>query len=170
MNARLLWELLERAVADPRGKLTLSERSGDAERDATLAFLADQGWLAEDGGTRVWTVTPSGKFWFSSLGYGDVVQLHRYGGAVFLLHMRSNKRETIIWRKGRFATISVSHSRYGGEHFEIRRENEPVVTDGGSLIEYALAKACAMIDDDVEEPEPKAEDLGGQMRDYVSGR
>ena len=62
--------------------------------------------------------------------YGDIVTFYEYGGAVFLLYTRSNTAETIVWHKGRFATIGIAHILYP-EHFEVRRENEPVTTSGG---------------------------------------
>lgn len=84
-----------------------------------LGFLVDQRWLAEDE-TGTWTVTPTGRFWFQSLHYGDLVKFHEYAGGVFLLHVISSGHETVVWHKGRFATVRIEFIPQP-EHFEVRR-------------------------------------------------
>ena len=107
MNARLMCELLGRATATDDGKLELpDETAADSAVLAALGFLIEQRWLAEDG-TATWTVTPSGRFWLTSLRYRDILKFHEYGGAVFLLHVISIRNETVVWHKGRFATIGI---------------------------------------------------------------
>ena len=118
-------DLLARAASNREGKLELPVETGaDPKASKVVDFLVEQGWLEKDGGDRTWTVTPAGRFWFESLEYGDVVTFYEYGGAVFLLSTRSNAAETIVWHKGRFATIGIAHFRHP-EHFEVRKENEP---------------------------------------------
>ena len=170
MNAGLMFDLLRRAAANADGRMGLpAETVADPERAAVLAFLVDQRWLSDDSdGT--WTVTPSGRLWLESLSYGDVVKFLEYGGAVFLLSSRGNADETIVWHKGRFATIGVARA-WHQEHFEVRRENEPITTSGGTHMETALAKACALLaeDLDVSQP-PEPERLSLHMRNYLEGR
>ncbi len=147
MSVRLLLDLLGVAAADAEGRLGLpDERLADAEVAAVLAFLVDQRWLCDvDDGT--WTLTASGRLWLGSLNYGDVVKFFEYGGAEFLLNSRGNADETIVWHKGRFATISVAPASLP-EHFEVRRENERITTSGGTCMETALATACALVAED----------------------
>ena len=135
---------------------------------AVLAFLVDQRWFSKNGdGT--WTVTPSGRIWLGSLTYGDVVKFIEYGGAVFLLHSRANVDETIVWHKGRFATIGIAFTPQP-EHFEVRRENEPITTSGGTHMEKALATACALVAEDLDVPQlPEPENLRLQMLNYWEG-
>lgn len=117
-------DLLARAVSNREGKLALPVKtSADPVLSKVLDFLVEQGWLDKAAGDETWTVTPSGRFWLESLDYGAVVTFHEYGGTVFLLNTRSNASETIVWHKGRFATISIAHGPHP-EHFEVRRENE----------------------------------------------
>ena len=170
MNAGLMFELLRRAAANAEGTLGLPDETvADPEVAAVLAFLVDQRWLSDESDGR-WTVTPSGRLWLESLNYGDVVKFIEYGGAVFLLNSRGNAGETIVWHKGRFATIGVALASYP-EQFEVRRENEPITTSGGTQMETALATACALVaeDLDVSEP-PEPENLRLQMRNYLEGR
>ncbi len=95
-------ELLGWAAINDNGKLQMpQEAAADQAAVAMLGFLVEQRWLAEDG-TEAWTITPAGRFWFQSLDYGDTVKFHEYRGAMFLLQVRLNRRETIVWHKGRF--------------------------------------------------------------------
>ena len=92
---------------------------------------------------------------------------HEYGGAVFLLNTRSRAAETIVWHRGRFATISIAYIPHP-EHFEIRKENEPVTTSGGFHMEDALAAACALLAEDLDVPQPpKPEELRLHMLNYM---
>ena len=167
MNARLMCELLGRATATDDGKLELTdETAADPAVLAALGFLIEQRWLAEDG-TATWTVTPAGRFWFTSLRYRDILKFHEYGGPVFLLHVISIRNETVVWHKGRFATISIGFIPQP-EHFEIRRENEPTTTSGGVQMDDALAAACALLADDLDVPQPsQPEELRLHMRAYM---
>ena len=134
-----------------------------------LAFLVDQRWLS-DVAAGTWTLTAPGRLWLESLNYGDVVKFFEYGGAVFLLNSRGNADETIVWHKGRFATIGVARASHP-EHFEVRRENEPTTTSGSTHVETALATACALVAEDLDVPQPtKPERLRVQMRNYLEGR
>ena len=168
LNARLTYDLLVRGASNPEGKLELPlETEADPEASRVVAFLVEQGWLEKDGGDGAWTVTPTGRFWLESLDYGDVVTFHEYGGAVFLLNTRSSVAETIVWHKGRFATISITHMPQP-EHFEVRKENEPVTTSGGFHMEDALATACALVAEDLDVPQPpKPEELRLHMLRYM---
>ena len=134
MNAMLMCGLLARATSSREGKLELPVETGaDPAVSKVVDFLVEQGWLQKDGGDRTWTVTPSGRFCFESLAYGDIVTFYEYGGAVFLLCTRSNPSETIVWHRGRFATIGIAHFPHP-EHFEIRKENEPVTTSASTCL------------------------------------
>ena len=168
MNARLMCDLLARAASNREGKLELPvETCADPEVSKVVDFLVEQGWLEKDGGDGTWTVTRAGRFWFESLAYGDIVTFYEYGGAVFLLYTRSNTAETIVWHKGRFATIGIAHILHP-EHFEVRRENEPVTTSGGRHMEDALAAACALVAEDLDVPQPpKPEELRLHMLKYM---
>ena len=158
-------DLLARAASNREGKLGV-DTGADPEVLRLVDFLVEQGWLEKDGDT-TWTVTPAGRFWFQSLQYGDVVRFHEYGGAVFLLNTRPNARETIVWHKGRFATIGIAHFPHP-EHFEVRRENEPVTTSAGFRMEDALAAACALVAEDLDIPQPpQPEELRLHMLRYM---
>ena len=172
MDARLTYGLLARGASNPEGKLELPpEAEADPEVSKVVDFLVEQGWLKKDGDDGAWTVTPAGRFWFESLGYGDVVTFHDYGGAVFLLNTRSNVTETIVWHKGRFATISIAHIPQP-EHFEVRRENEPVTTSGGIQMEERVwqrhAHSSRRTLDVPEGPKPEA--LSLHMSNYMERR
>lgn len=160
-------DLLARAVSNREGKFELSiDMEVDPGVSKVVDFLLDQGWL-EKGSDGEWAVTPGGRFWFESLQYGDVVTFHEYGGAVFLLNTRSNREETIVWHKGRFATIGIAHVPYPG-HFEVRKENERVTTSAGLRMEDALAAACGLVADDLDVPQPpKPEELRLQISRYM---
>ncbi|MYN63779.1 MAG: hypothetical protein F4X11_01920 [Acidobacteria bacterium] len=167
MDTRLMYALLERAAADDEGKLELSdETAADPAVAAVLGFLVEQCWLAEEG-TGTWTVTPTGRFWFQGLGYGDIVKFHEYGGAVFLLHVGWSRNETIVWHRGRFATIRIEFIPQP-EHFEVRRENEPTTTPGGVEMQEALAVACGLLAKDLEVPQaPQRSELRLHMLNYL---
>ena len=167
MNVRLMCDFLALAASNREGKFELSIDMGvDPGVSKVVDFLLEQGWL-EKGGDGTWTVTPAGRFWFESLQYGDVVRFHEYGGAVFLLNSRPNAAETIVWHKGRFATIGIAHFPHP-EHFEVRKENERITTSGGLRIEDALAAACALVAEDLDVPQPpKPEELRLQILRYM---
>ena len=161
-------DLLERAASNREDKLELPVETGaNPEVSKVVDFLVEQGWLEKDGDDGTWTVTPAGRFWFESLNYGDIVTFYEYGGAVFLLYTRSNVAETIVWHKGRFATIGIAHFSHP-EHFEVRKENEPVTTSGGTHMEDAVAAACALVAEDLDVPQPpKPEELRVHMLNYM---
>ena len=165
LNVRLMCDLLARAASNCEGKL---DTGVDPEVSTVVDFLVEQSWLEKDGDGTL-TVTRAGRFWCESLQYGDVVMFHEYGGAVFLLNTRSNPDETIVWHKGRFATIGIAHFPHP-EHFEVRRENEPVTTSGGYRMEDALVAACGLVAEDLDVPQPpKPEELRLHMRKYMEG-
>ena len=170
MDTRLMCELLGQAAVNDDGKLQLlGETAADPGVAALLRFLVDQRWLREDG-PGAWIVTLAGRFWFQSLDYGDTVKFHKYGGAVFLLQVRLNRGETIVWHKGRFATINIEFIPQP-EHFEIRRENESTTTSGGVGMREALAVACGLLAENLESPQPpqppQREELRLHMLDYL---
>ena len=163
-----MYDLLARAASNREGKLELPTETGvDPKVSRVFEFLVEQGWLAKAAAAGTWTVTPSGRFWLESLEYGDIVKFYEYAGAVFLLSTRSRAEETIVWHKGRFATIGIARLSYP-EQLEVRKENEPVTTSGGFHMEDALAAACALIaeDLDVSQP-PKPEKLRLKMLNYM---
>ena len=165
----LMYDLLARAASNCEGKLEPAVDTGvDPEVSTVVDFLVEQSWLEKDGDGTL-TVTRAGRFWFESLQYGDVVMFHEYGGAVFLLNTRSNPDETIVWHKGRFATIGIAHFPHP-EHFEVRRGNEIVTTSGGYRMEDALVAACGLVAADLNVPQPpKPEVLKLHMRKYMEG-
>lgn len=165
----LMYDLLARAASNCEGKLEPAVDTGvDPEVSTVVDFLVEQSWLEKDGDGTL-TVTRAGRFWFESLQYGDVVMFHEYGGAVFLLNTRSNPDETIVWHKGRFATIGIAHFPHP-EHFEVRRGNETVTTSGGYRMEDALVAACGLVAADLNVPQPpKPEVLRLHMRKYMEG-
>ena len=161
-------DVLERAASNREGKLELPVETGaDPEVSKVVDFLVEQGWLEKDGGGWTWTLTAAGRFWFESLNYGDIVTFYKYGGAFFLLYTRSSAAETILWHKGRFATIGIARFPHP-EHFEVRKENDPVTTSGGFHMADALAVACALVADDLDIPKPpKPEELRLHMLNYM---
>lgn len=163
-----MYDLLARAVSNREGKLELPAETGvDPTVSRVLEFLVEQGWLAKTAAEGTWTVTPSGRFWLESLEYSDIVKFYEYAGAVFLLSTRSRAEETIVWHKGRFATIGIARLSCP-EQFEVRKENEPVTTSGGFHMEDALAAACALIAEDLDVPQPpKPEELRLKMLNYM---
>ena len=170
LNAWLLCDLLAQAASNYEGKFQLPVDAGaEPQVSKVVDFLVEQGWI-EKGGDGTWTVTRAGRFWLESLDYGDVVTFHEYGGAVFLLNTRSQAEETIVWHKGRFATIGIDRFSHP-ERFEVRRENEPVTTSAGFRMEDALAAACGLIAEDLDVPQPpKPEELRLHMWKYMKGR
>ena len=143
LNVRLMCDLLAQATSNHEGKFELSVDTGaDPEISKVVDFLLEQGWL-EKGGDGTWTVTPAGRFWFESRQYGDVVTFHEYGGAIFLLNTRSNAAETIVWHRGRFATIGIAYFPHP-EHFEVRKENERVTTSGGLRMEDGWSRRAPL--------------------------
>ena len=168
MNARLMCNLLAHAASNREGKLELPvETAASPEFLKAVDFLERQGWLRTDRREGTWTVTPAGSFWLESLEYGDIVKSYEYGGSVFLLHTRSRAEETIVWHKGTFATISIAFLPHP-EHFEVRKENEPVTTAGGFHMQDALAAAGALLAEDLDLPQPaKPEELRLHMLNYM---
>lgn len=160
-------QLLALATSNRKDKLELSVETGaDPEVSKILDFLVEQSWLEKDGTDATWGVTPAGRFWVESLDFGDFVTFHEYGGAVFLLHTRSGDK-TVVWHKGRFATISIAYSPHP-EHFEVRKENEPVTTSGGFHMADALAAACTLVAEDLDVPlPPKPPELRLHMLNYM---
>ena len=167
LDSRLTYALLASAAANDEGRLQLPDGlATDPAVAPVLGFLAEQRWLAEDG-TGTWTVTLAGRFWFQSLDYGDTVKFHEYGGAVFLLQIISSGTETVVWHKGRFATIGIQFIPQP-EHFEVRRENEPTTTPGGVQMQEALAVACGLLAENLEVPQPRQrEELRLHMLNYL---
>ena len=154
LDSRLMCALLGSAAANDEGRLKLPDGTAiDPVVAPELGFLIEQRWLAEDG-TGTWTVTAAGRFWFQCIGYFDTVKFHEHGGAVFLLHVISSGSETVVWHKGRFATISIEFMPQP-EHFEVRRENEPTTTSGGVDMREALAVACDLLAENLEVPPPR---------------
>lgn len=165
-----MYALLGSAAANDEGRLELPDgMAADPALAPSLGFLVDQRWLAEDG-TGTWIVTPAGRFWFQSVDYGDTVKLHEYGGAVFLLQVIPNRNETVVWHKGRFATIAIEFIPQP-EHFEVRKENEPTTTFGGSQMQEALAVACGLLAENLDVPQPpqppQPMELRRHMWDYL---
>lgn len=166
MDALLMCELLRQASVHNNGKLQLNDETVAGRAVAELGFLVDQRWLAEDG-VGTWTVTPAGQFWFQCLCYGDIVKFHEYSGAVFLLHARSIRNETIVWHKARFATISIEFIPQP-EHFEVRKENELTTKHGGVQMQDALVVACCLLAENMEVPQPpQPRELGQHMSKYI---
>ena len=163
--------LLGSAAANDEGRLELPEGTAtDPAVAPALGFLVEQRWLAEDG-TGTWTVTPADRFWFQCVDYFDIVKFHKYGGTVFLLHVLSSGSETVVWHKGRFATIGIG-SIHVRQHFEVRRENEPTTTSGGVDMGEALAVACSLLAENLEVPAPPTppqhhEELRLHMLNYL---
>lgn len=167
MNVGLMCDLLGRTASSEKGNLKLPEDLAAIEETRTaIDFLVEQRWLKEDD-EGAWTATPIGRLWFSSLQYGDRVTFYEFGGAAFLLITTSNRHETTVWHKGRFATIGISRMSWP-ERFEVRREAESTTTSGGFRMEEALATACGLLAEDLEVPEAsKPEDLSRHMVNYL---
>lgn len=166
-----MYDLLARAASNREGRLHLPAEMGTGPEVANVVdFLAEQGWLEKDCDDGTWTLTPPGRFWLESLEYGDIVKFYDYGGAVFLLHTRSGGRETVVWQKGKFATIGIAYSPYPG-HLEVRKENEGITTSGGSHMRDALTAACALVAEDLDLPQlpqlPGPEELRLHMLNYM---
>ena len=170
LDSRLMCALLGSAAANDEDRLELPDGAvADPAVAAVHGFLVEQRWLADDG-TGTWTLTPRGRFWFQSLSYGDTVKFHEYRGAVFLLQGRRNYRETIVWHKGRFATIGIEFLPQP-EHFEVRRENELTTISGGVDMQEALAVACSLLAENLEAPPapqpPQREELRLHILNYL---
>ena len=165
MNAELLWGILSAAVAN-QGVLELPEElATHPEVAAVLHFLVEQGWLEESHAVGMCVVTPIGRLWVDEVGHSRRLKFHEYGSEVFLLHWQN--RETTVWHKGRFATISVEFIPQP-EHFEVRVETETVTTAGGYSMGNALATACQLLADDLQVPEPsEPQQLDAHMFDYL---
>ena len=167
LDSGLMCRLLGYAVEN-EGKVELpGEAMVDTAVVEMLGFLVQQRWLRELGAGR-WSVTRAGRFWFASLGYGHILKFHEYGGEVFLLHIATNATETVVWHRGRFATIGIARGAWR-EHFEVRIENEPVAMPAGAQMEEALAAACALLAEDLEPSERRQQmkEIRLQMREYV---
>lgn len=161
-------ELLGQAAEIRDGKLELPEKvASDPAVAGVLEFAAEQGWVTGDGlGT--WTVTRTGRFWVGSLSHGDLVGFHEHGGAVFLLHVARSVPETYVWHRGRFATIAIVDFAWQPDQFGVRREDEPVSMPAGDQMDDALAAACALLADNLDEPPaPKRPGLRSHMLKYV---
>ena len=166
-SPELMCRLLGSAVEN-EGKLDLPEEAMvDKAVEKMLGFLVEQRWLRENGVGR-WALTRTGRFWFASLGYGHILKFHEYGGEFFLLHIASNATETVVWYRGRFATISIARFAWK-EQFEVRRENEPVAMPAGVQMEDALAAACALLAEDLERSDSgqPTKEMRLLMREYV---
>ena len=167
LDSGLLCRLLGHAVEN-KGKLELPEEAMvDTAVVEMLGFMVQQHWLRDIGLGR-WAVTRAGRFWFASLGYGDILKFHKCGEKVFLLHVASNATETVVWHRGRFATIRIARFAWP-EHFEVRSENEPVAMPAGIQMEDALAAAYALLAEDLEPLEQRQpiKEIRLQMREYV---
>ena len=86
---------------------------------------------------------------------------------MFLLHVISSDNETVVWHKGRFATIGIEFIPQP-EHFEVRRENEPTTTPSGVDMQEALAMACGLLAENLEVSQPsQPEELRLHMLKYM---
>ena len=170
LNAGLIGGILGRAVECEEGRMVLrAEAFVDSAVRGTLGFLADQNWIKETG-LRTWTVTRRGRFWYACLSRSDSLMFHEYGRVVFLLHVVRSGPETIVWHKGRFATIAVADLGWP-EYFEVRRENELVPIPAGSHMDEALAAACALLADDLEARQaPMRRELWKHMLEFAERR
>ena len=165
MNAELLWRVISAGVAN-QGVLELPEETATHPEVAPVVqFLVEQGWLEEGHGTGTCLVTPIGRLWAEKVGHSEYLKFYEYGGRLFLLHRED--RETLVWHKGRFATISIGHLSYP-RHFEVRVEMDTVTTSGGYNMENALATACQLLADDLGIPQPKKPELlDAHMFDFL---
>ena len=167
LDSELMCGLFGRAVEN-EGKLDLPEEATvDTAVIEMLGFLVQQRWLREYGLGK-WSLTRAGRFWFGSLGYGHILKFHAYGGEDFLLHIATNANETVVWHKGRFATIGIARSAWSRQ-FEVTRENDSVAMPAGGQMEDALVAACALLAENVESSERRQpmKELRLQMREYV---
>ena len=164
-DARLLCDLLRAGVANAGLLPFAPEATADPELAAALRFLVGQGWLEACRAPATWRVTPLGRLWIEDLSHSPSVKFHRHGGEVFLVHW--NNRETVVWRKGRFATIAV---RFGfGERYEVRLETDPVATAAGTDMADALAAACRLLAGDPPvPPPPEPERLEDRMSRFLN--
>lgn len=150
IDARLLCELLRHGVANAGVLRVAAEAADHPEVVAVLRFLLDQGWLEEGGDATTWRVTPIGRLWIEDISHRPSVKFHRHEDNLFLVHWK--RRETVVWHKGRFATIAV---RFGfDERYEVRLEMEPITTTAGNDMADALAAACRMLSGEPPVPPP----------------
>ena len=141
LDASLLCRLLRAGIAGGDRLRLPAEFSGHPEVAAVLHFLADQRWLEETGDAATWRVTPIGRLWIENLSLSPSVKFHRHDGQLYLVHW--NDRETVVWRRGRFATITVPFGVREG--YEVRLEAAPVATAAGTEMADALAAACRLL-------------------------
>ena len=166
MDADLLWRILSSAAAN-KGVLELpAETAANPEVAAVLQFLVDQRWLEDGHAPGICVVTPIARLWVDEVRHGRRLKFYEYGGKAFLLNWED--RETMVWHRGRFATITVERA-WSLEHFEVRLETETVTTSGGHDMETALATACWLLAYDLEMPQPEEpEGLEEHMFDFLN--
>ena len=166
MNAELLWRILSAAVAN-EGVLELpAETAANPGVAAVLRFLVDQRWLEDGHAVGICVVTPIARLWVDEVRHGRRLKFYEYGGKAFLLNWQD--RETMVWHRGRFATISVERA-WSLEHFKVRLETETVTTSGGHDMETALATACRLLADDLKMPQPgEPERLEGRIFGFLN--
>ena len=167
MDADLLWRILSAVVANQGAVQLTEETAANPEVAAILGFLVEQGWLEEGHPVGMCVVTPIGRLWVDQVMHGHSLKFYEYGGKTFLLNWES--RKTIVWHKGRFATISAEFA-WSSEYFEVRLERETVTISGGHDMENALATACCLLADDLEMPQPEEpERLEKHMFNFLDG-
>lgn len=166
LDASLLCRLLQAAAANA-GLLRLATESAERpEVAAVLRFLAEQRWLEADRDAATWRLTPIGRLWIEDLSHSPYVKFHRHDGELFLLHW--DDRETVVWRRGRFATITVPFGFR--ERYEVRLEMDPVTTAAGTEMADALAAACRLLAGHLRVPPPsKPERLETRMHRFLDG-
>lgn len=165
LDARLLCRLLQAAVANAGLLRLATESAGHPEVAAVLQFLAEQRWLEAGRDAATWRLTAIGRLWIEDLSHNPNVKFHRHDGELFLVHW--NDRETVVWHRGRFATIAVPFGFR--ERYEVTLETEPVATAAGTEMADALASACRLLCGVPAVPPPtKPERLETRMHRFLS--
>lgn len=166
MDADLLWRILSTVVANQGAVQLTEETAANPEVAAIQEFLVDQRWLEDGHAVGMCVATPIARLWVDEVGHSRRLKFYEYGGKAFLLNWRN--RETMVWHRGRFATITAERA-WSLEHFEVRLETETVTTSGGHDMETALATACRLLADDLEMPQPgEPERLKEHMLDFLN--